>query len=103
STGGVRRRDARAGPAERLGERRAGDVTRVAVADGVGTGDELHVAVVDAGVSERRTGRNDAVLDEVAAPLAPRVHAHPGDNDIGVHAPAPIGRHFQTTCSPSAS
>ncbi|MEZ5253690.1 MAG: hypothetical protein R2689_07490 [Microthrixaceae bacterium] len=81
-TGAVGRGHRNAGPAHRLGERRAGHIAGVAVAHRVGAGDELDVAVVDVGVCDRVTDRCDAVLDEVAAPLAPRVHPRSDDDDL---------------------
>src|SRR5690606_3590237 len=103
---GARRAGAVAGghlgpaPAEGLGDRRPGDVAGVAVADGLAAGDELHVAPGDAGVGERLAGGLDAVLHEVAAPLAPRGHARAGDDDVAAHA---VTFHFQIRNSWSSS
>ena len=71
----VTRRHRDAGPPELLGERRTGDEARVAVADGVRSGDELNLAPIHPGVAQGGAGGDDAVLGEVASPLAPRVHA----------------------------
>src|SRR5207237_10485762 len=88
-------------PAQGLGERGPGHVARVAVADRVGARNELHVRPVEAGVVEGGPRRHQPVLDEVLAPLAPRVHAHPEDGDLArCHQTA---LHFHTTCSPSSS
>ena len=95
---GVRRCDARARPPERLRDRRPGHVTRVAVAHRLAAGDELHVLPVDAGVGQRCARGVDAVLDEVAPPLAPRVHAGAENRDVFAHA---TGFHFQISVSPS--
>ena len=78
----VRRRHLRAVPSERLRERGARDVAGVAVAHRVGARDELDVGPRHARVGERGLRRDDAVLDEVAAPLAPRVHARAEDRDV---------------------
>jgi hypothetical protein len=72
--GGVRRRNLGAVPTERLGERRAGHIARITIAHGVGARHELHVSPRDTGVGERGLGGDDAVLHEVASPLAPRMH-----------------------------
>ena len=77
----VTRRHRNTGPAEFLGEGRAGDKARVAVADGVRAGDELDLLPVHPGVAQGGAGGDDAVLGEVAAPLAPRVHARAEDVD----------------------
>ena len=79
---GVRRGDARAVPAERLGEGGAGDVPAVAVAHGLATDDEVDVLPRDGGVLQRRTRGVHAIADEAAAPLAPRVHAHTEYGDV---------------------
>jgi hypothetical protein len=79
---GVRARDRDARVAERLREARCGDEARVAVADRLARGEELHVANVEARVGERRLGGVDAVLDEVAPPLAPGMHADAEDCDF---------------------
>src|SRR5690606_29293683 len=93
-----------AGPPERLGEGRSGDVAGVAVAHGVGARDEPDVAPVDRRVVERRPRGRHAVLDEVPSPLAPGVHAHPQDGDLVHHHALPsAGRHFHTTYSCSSS
>ena len=96
--GGARRarrvgtRHACPGPAERLGEGGTGDEPGIAVADGVGTGHELDVGPRHAGVGEGVARRGQPVLDEVAAPLAPGVHAHPEDGHAAVvrHPRLPI-------------
>ena len=98
------RRDLAPGPAERLRERRAGDVAGVAVAHRVGAGDELDVAPVDAGVGQRRPGRDDAVLDEVAAPLAPGVHARTHGDRRSVsrrHLPSSVADPPGSTSTPA--
>ena len=84
--GGVTRGHRDSGPAEFLGEGGPRDETRVPVADGVGAGDELDLPPVQSGVVERRPRRDDAVLGEVASPLAPRVHARAQDVDRLGHA-----------------
>ena len=88
---GVAGRDAHAGPAQLLGERRAGDEPGVPVADGVGPGDVLDVAPGEAGVVECGPRRDHPVLGEVTAPLAPGMHADPEDRDVafGAHLSAP--------------
>ena len=58
-----------------------GDVARVAVAHRVAGGEEADVGPLEAGVGQRGARRDHAVLDEVAAPLAPRVHARAEDDD----------------------
>src|SRR5207249_4849378 len=92
----------RSGPPQRLGERRARNVPGVAVADRLSAGDELDVAPLDAGVLQGVAGRGHAVLHEVAAPLAPRVHPHAEDGHLlrGAHDTA---RHFHTRTSCSSS
>ena len=83
----VARGDGNAVPAELLGERRTCDEARVAVADRVGACDQLDLAPVQTGLGERGAGGDDAVLGEVATPLAPRVHARAEDvNGFGTHA-----------------
>ena len=77
---GVRRGHRHAVPAQLLGERRTGDEAGVTVADGVSAGNQLDLTPVQAGLGQRRAGGDDAVLGEVAAPLAPRVHA--GTEDV---------------------
>ncbi len=69
--GGVAGGDRDAVPAEFLGEGGAGDEAGVAVADGVGAGDELDLAPVQAGFGQGGAGGDDAVFGEVAAPFAP--------------------------------
>ena len=104
----VRRRHLRAVPAERLRERGARDVAGVAVAHRVGAGHELDVGPRHARVGQRGLRGDDAVLDEVAAPLAPRVHARAEDRRCRVRsrlAPHDCaqGAHCQTTYSCSSS
>jgi len=92
--GGVARRDAAARPAELLGEGGTGDEAGIAVADRVGTGDVLNVPPRHAGVGQRGAGRHHPVLGEVAAPLAPWVHASAQHDDVvfaGHHAPPLAG------------
>ena len=99
---GVRRRDRRALPAEGLRERRAGDVAGVAVAHRVRPGHELDVAPLDPRVGQCRLRGDDAVLDEVAAPLPPGVHADPEDRDLSHRVPvrrAHAGLQLHTTYS----
>src|SRR4029453_13825254 len=90
-------------PAERLRERRARDVARIAAAHRRRARDELDVAPPDTGVGEAGPRRVPAVLDEVAARLAPRVHADTKDRDIAAHCGAPAGFHFQISLSVSPS
>ena len=96
-------------PPEGLGEGRTRDEAGVAVADGVGARHELHVAPLHAGVGQRGARRGQPVLDEVATPLAPGVHAHPEHGHAAVvrHPSLPIrrvtGRHFHTRYSWSSS
>src|SRR3546814_17000314 len=61
---------------------------------------EMHTAPVDAGVRERGARGNDAIVDEVLAPLAPRMHADAEDGDVAMlthamcldtAAPRPLG------------
>ena len=87
----VRRRDLRAVPTQRLGEGRAGDVAGVAVAHGLSARHELDVAPLDARFGQRSLRGDDAVLDEVAAPLAPRVHARAEHDDVLAHAASTSG------------
>ena len=104
---GVAARHPGPGPAQGLGEGGSGHEAGVAVADGVGAGDELDVAPRDAGVGEGWRGSCHPVLDEVAAPFAPGVHAHAEDGDLGLRHLTPIaaatGRHFHTRYSCSSS
>ena len=105
---GVGRRDLRAVPAQRLRERGARDIPGVSVAHGLAARDELDVGPRDTRVRERGLRGHDAVLDEVAAPLAPRVHpdAEDGDVAISAHRSVPFvaaGAHCQTTYSCSSS
>ena len=53
----------------------------IAVADGVCAGDELNLTPVHPGVAQCGPGGDDAVLGEVAAPFAPRVHTRAEDVD----------------------
>ena len=71
----VGRGDLGTGPAHRLRERGTGHETGVTVADGVGAGNELDVAPGDIGFGKGGLGGDKSVFDEVAAPLAPRVHS----------------------------
>ena len=73
--GGVGRGHPGPGPPQGLGEGGAGHEAGVAVADGVGPGHVLDVGPGEAGVGQGVAGRGQPVLDEVAAPLAPGVHA----------------------------
>ena len=82
---GVRRGDAGAVPAEGLRERRPGDVAGVPVAHRLAPHDEVDVLPGDLGVLQRRAGGVHAIADEVAAPLAPRVHADPEHGDVVAH------------------
>ena len=105
--GGVRRGDGGAVPAQGLGERRAGDVAGVPVADRLAADHQVDLAPVDAGVVQRRPGRHHAVLGERASPLAPGVHAHAEDRDVGAHwsaSPPSSVTGFQrhTSSSPSS-
>ncbi len=119
-TGGVGRGDPGPGPPEGLGEGGPGDEAGVAVADGVGPGHVLDVGPLDAGFGQGVAGGGQPVLDEVAAPLAPGVHAGPehGHPLVVSHRPAPSrrarrrggpgadgasGRHFHTMYSCSSS
>src|SRR5262249_32297640 len=94
---GVGARDGGALPPERLSERGARDVARVAVPDRVRPGDELDVAPLQPGVLEGGAGGGDAVLDEVAAPLPPRVHAHAEDGDVVITHQTPLLRSASTS------
>ena len=78
--GGVAGADRHAVPAELLRERRPGDEARIAVADGVGPGDQLDLSPVQAGLGQCGARGDHAVFGEVAAPLAPGVH--PGAEDV---------------------
>src|SRR5438270_694375 len=80
-------------PAQRRGEGRAGDVARGAVAHGLPARRELDVAPLDARFGQRSLRGDDAVLDEVAAPLAPRVHARAQHDDltVAIHAASTSG------------
>ena len=101
-TGGVDARHPGPRPPERLGEGGPGHEAGVPVADGVGPRDELDVAPAQAGVGQGVAGRGQPVLDEGAAPLAPRVHARPEHGHPLVVAPSlrpPVARrwrHFHT-------
>ncbi len=99
--GRVARRHPGSRPAEGLGHGGAGDEAGIAVADGVGTRHVLDIGPGQAGVGKGVAGRGDPVLHEVAAPFAPRVHAHTEDGYVIAHwEPPPLtvtGRHFQTT------
>ena len=100
--GRVRRRDLCALPPQRLGERCAGDIAGIPVPHRVRAGDELDVRPRQAGVRQRLTGSDDAVLDEVLAPLSPRVHADTEDGHLADgHQRTTF--HFHTMCSPSSS
>ena len=68
-------------PAKLLGERRTRDEAGVAVADRVGACDQLDLAPVQARLGQCGPGGDHAVLGEVTAPLAPRVHARAEDVD----------------------
>ena len=63
-----------------MGEGGSGDEAGVAVADGVGAGDELDLAPVQAGFGQGGAGGDDAVFGEVVSPFAPGVH--PGAQDV---------------------
>ena len=78
--GGIAGADRDAVPAELLRERRPGDEARVAVADGVGAGDQLDLPPVQPGLGQCGARGDHAVFGEVAAPFAPRVH--PGAEDV---------------------
>jgi hypothetical protein len=113
--GGVAGGDPRPVPAQGLGHGRPRHVAGIAVADGLAAGDEAHVGPVHPGVVQRGQRGLDAVGGEAPAPLAPGVHAHPGDGDIGDHQPrspakvgavvgAAVGFQRQIRCStPSSS
>ena len=75
----IRRRHRHAVPAQLLGERRARDESGIAVADGVGAGDQLDLPPVHTGFGQRRPRGGHPVFGEVVAPLAPRVHARTED------------------------
>ncbi|CNU11193.1 Uncharacterised protein [Mycobacterium tuberculosis] len=79
-TRGVAGADRHTGPAELLGERGTGDEARIPVADGVRSGDQLHVPPVHAGVPQRGAGGDHAILGEVITPFPPRVHT--GTQDV---------------------
>ena len=99
--GGTRRarrvgaRDAGARPAQRLGEGGTRDEPRVSVADGVGPRHELDVGPRHPGIGEHGARRRQPVLDEVASPLPPRVHADPEDGH------AAVVRHLRPPIRPS--
>src|SRR5439155_13276907 len=104
-TRGARRvgaRDLGALPAQGLGKGGARDISGIAVAHGVGAGYELDVSPRQPGVGQRLLGRDQAVLHEVLAPLAPRVHAHPEDGNL-TNGHQETTFHFHTTWSPSSS
>ena len=86
------------------------DVAGVAVAHRVGARDELDVAPLDTCVGERGLRGDHAVLDEVASPLAPRVHARAEDRDVALVRSSLVffrrrrlGAHCHTTYSCSSS
>ncbi len=87
--GGVGRGDPGPGPPEGLGEGGAGHEAGVAVADGVGPGHELDIGPGQTGLLQGVARRGQAVLDEVAAPLPPRVHAR------AQHGDALVVRHWR--------
>src|SRR5205085_1231937 len=92
-------------PTQGLGEGGPRHVAGVAVAHGVGPRHVLHVGPLEPGVGQRLPGRHHAVLHEVAAPLAPRVHPDPDAGDLThlriSHQATTF--HFHTTCSPASS
>ncbi len=100
--GGVGRGDPGPGPPQGLGEGGPGDEAGVAVADGVGPGHVLDVGPGQAGLGQGVPGRGQPVLHEVAAPLAPRVHARTqhGDALVVRHRPAPSLRPSGTGAEP---
>ena len=101
--GGIGGVDLRALPAERLRESGARHVTRIAATHGGGTGNELHVGPRDARILERGARRVHAVLDKIAPPLAPGMHADAEHCDLAAHARAASGFHFHTSLSVSPS
>ncbi len=86
--------------AQSVGERGARDPAGIAIADSIGARDELYVVPRHAGIVHGLVRGSNAVLDEVAAPLAPGVHAGTQYCDlVDAHQAAPLcaRSHFQTT------
>src|SRR5208283_1887304 len=61
-------------------ERRPGDEAWIPVADGVGPGDQLDLAPVQAGLGQRGARGDHTVFGEVPAPFAPGMHS--GSEDV---------------------
>ena len=94
STGGVRGRDRGARPAQGLGKGRPSDVARVAVANGLGAGNEIDVLPIHAGVLECGVASRNAILDEVLSPFAPGMHAHTQYCYVFAHCLSPRKKNF---------
>ena len=84
-TRGVRRGDASAVPAECLREGGSGDVSAVAVADGLAADDEVDILPIHTRIGERGASGRNAVFHERLPPLAPGVHTDTEYCDVLAH------------------